>query len=192
MQHQNRPQTLVRRLASSTSLRSSAIAVSPRSGLPTRWVAAALFTSVVSLPNSSTAVEIARTTSSSSSRSVWTNRARPPRAWISASTRRPSGSLRPAISTFAPSLAKRWAIPRPMPRVAPVTSATFPSSRMAASAAAQPSADSMASTSSAAWGSVGGAKRAATRPSRSTTNLAKFHLMSPDPSGSVDWAVSQA
>src|SRR6476660_6583094 len=35
-----------------------------------------------------------------------------------------------ATTTTAPSSAKRWAMPRPIPCAAPVTTATFPSSRI--------------------------------------------------------------
>jgi catechol 2,3-dioxygenase len=45
---------------------------------------------------------------------------------------------------------------------------------------------------SGAVGVVPGSKRAATAPERSTRNLAKFHLMSPGPSGLVGCPVSQA
>src|SRR2546426_1118237 len=49
----------------------------------------------------------------------------------------------------------------------------------------------MIARTSGAVGVVEGSKRATTEPVRSTTNLAKFHLMSPGPSGLVDWLVSQ-
>jgi hypothetical protein len=41
-------------------------------------------------------------------------------------------------------------------------------------------------------GDVAGSKRAINAPARSTTNLAKFHLMRPGPSGFVGWLVIHA
>ena len=47
-------------------------------------------------------------------------------AAISAAAASACACSRSAITTLAPSAAKRWAMPRPMPEAAPVTMATFP------------------------------------------------------------------
>ena len=53
----------------------------------------------------------------------------PPAPWIQSSTASRSAALRAARTTCAPSAASASAIAAPMPRLAPVTSASFPSSR---------------------------------------------------------------
>jgi hypothetical protein len=52
--------------------------------------------------------------------------ASPARARIPAATSSQASSLRLEITTFAPCSAMRSAIARPMPRLAPVMTATFP------------------------------------------------------------------
>ena len=90
----------------------------------------ALFTSVVRGPKRSTVVSTARATSASTPLSARTNTARPPAAVTASSTARPLASERPVNPTAAPSAASISTIPRPMPRVPPVTSAIFSSSRI--------------------------------------------------------------
>ena len=52
--------------------------------------------------------------------------ASPPASRISAVTRSQSSAVRLEIVTLAPCAARAWAMARPMPFVAPVTTATFP------------------------------------------------------------------
>ena len=63
----------------------------------------------------------------SSVTSVRTNVASPPPASISLTTSAPLSSRRPATTTFAPDPANATAVARPMPLVAPTTTATLPS-----------------------------------------------------------------
>src|SRR2546426_765796 len=65
-------------------------------------------------------------TSSGDLRSARTNSASPPFASIAATTSAPRASLRPLISTRAPSRASASAVARPMPEVPPVTNARCP------------------------------------------------------------------
>jgi len=69
-------------------------------------------------------------TLSSAARSARTNRAEPPSPRIAATTSEPRRSSRPDTTTSAPSRANASAVARPIPDVLPVTSATFPASRM--------------------------------------------------------------
>lgn len=90
----------------------------------------ALFTNVVSAPNSSTVARTAPATWSSWPLSARTYRARPPESRTPDSTSRPKSAERPVKATAAPSRASISTTPRPIPRVPPVTSATLPSSLM--------------------------------------------------------------
>src|SRR2546422_10179497 len=65
-------------------------------------------------------------TSSGDLRSARTTSASPPSASIAATTSAPRASLRPLISTCAPSRASASAVARPMPEVPPVTNARCP------------------------------------------------------------------
>ena len=98
--------------------------------LPTSSDAMALFTSVVTQPKRSTVAATAPATCSSTPLSARTYIARPPASLTAASTALPASSDRPVNATAAPSAANISTIPWPIPRVPPVTSATFPSSRM--------------------------------------------------------------
>src|SRR5262245_36280224 len=88
----------------------------------------ALFTSVSSLPNSLTALATVRRTSSSALASQAIAIALPPAAVIPAAVSFTRSPERAAQTTAAPSRAKRWLIALPIPRDAPVMSATRPSS----------------------------------------------------------------
>lgn len=128
LQHQTTALSATSMIESQASLSSSVTRRSARPG-PMSSVGAALLTSVVTVPYRSSAAPTMATTSSSWARSVRTNTASPPAARISSSTAAPSSSLRPVTTTRAPSRAKRTAVARPIPRVDPVTIATFPASR---------------------------------------------------------------
>src|SRR4051794_23427416 len=93
----------------------------------------ALLTSVVSGPKVSTAARTASATSSSMPLSARMYRARPPESCTAAATSPPRSSDRPVNATAAPSAASIRTTPAPIPRVPPVTSATFPSSRITSS-----------------------------------------------------------
>ena len=97
--------------------------------------------------------------------------------------RRPVRLMRSLSHGLSPG--PRAMVVRPSPCAQALASAGAP-------AAQPPSALSMLWRTSGAEGDVGGAKRASTLPFRPTTNLAKFHLMSPGPSGCVACSVSQA
>src|SRR6185503_1224468 len=87
----------------------------------------ALFTRMSTLPNSATVRSTAPTTCSRTPTSVRTNSDRTPNSAASSSAHaRPLSSAISATSTFAPSRAKRRAMPRPIPCPAPVTIAARP------------------------------------------------------------------
>src|SRR5262245_43932438 len=88
----------------------------------------ALFTSVSSLPKSLTAIATARRTSSSTLASQTIAIALPPAAVIPAAVSFTRSPERAAQATAAPSRAKRSLSALPIPREAPVMSATRPSS----------------------------------------------------------------
>ena len=67
-----------------------------------------------------------RVTAAASPTSAATKRARPPSAEIASTTFLPRSASRPWTTTSAPSRARRSAIARPIPEVAPVTSAVWP------------------------------------------------------------------
>src|SRR6516165_5053726 len=93
----------------------------------------ALFTMTSSRPWRSTVRPISASTSSQRPTSVrWKDAAPPARLMISSVGSPPSTGCSPisAITTLAPSLAKLMAIARPMPELAPVTTAIFPASRL--------------------------------------------------------------
>src|SRR6202022_164238 len=77
-------------------------------------------------PNFSTACAISPRISSSTVTSVWRKRQLAPSLPASAS---PSGARRPAMTIFAPSATNISAVRSPIPLVAPVMTATLPSSR---------------------------------------------------------------
>ena len=119
--------------------------VTSTSGLmfePISTVGAALFTRVVSEPNRSTTPAITPATLSSLVTSRAKNSASPPSARMRSTTFCPRSTVRPVTATWAPSAACICAIDRPIPRVEPETSATFPSSLISClplSAATNPS-----------------------------------------------------
>jgi hypothetical protein len=96
------------------------------SGL-TIWMPA-LLTRISSRPNRSIVEAIPASTAASSLTSMATPAAVPPARLISAAVVSADGNCRSAITTFAPSVAKRLAISLPMPLAAPVMMATLPSS----------------------------------------------------------------
>ena len=83
------------------------------------------------LPNLSTASEISDFICASTATSVCWKMQAAPSFFASAS---PSGMRRPAMTTFAPSATNISAVRSPMPLVAPVMTATLPSSRPMSSA----------------------------------------------------------
>jgi len=102
---------------------SSAVSSGPKWGL-----VAALLIATSTWPKVSTVCATSAVTSS-----VWPTwacraSASPPAASISSATICTFSNLRLLTTTFAPACASRSAIARPMPRDAPVTTATFPSS----------------------------------------------------------------
>src|SRR5919198_1798803 len=93
----------------------------------------ALLTTRSRPPKASRASAKARATSSSTVTSIATGNARPPAASMASAIARASSTLpRWLMATAAPWAASSNAVPRPMPVVAPVTSARRPSSRRAA------------------------------------------------------------
>jgi hypothetical protein len=86
----------------------------------------ALATRMSRPPNALTVSAIMRRTWSPSFTSAASATARPPSPSSSASAAAFFASLRPAIATSAPARAKPLAMPRPMPPLPPVTSATLP------------------------------------------------------------------
>ncbi len=103
------------------------------SSVPVREIALALLTRTSSPPNVFTAVLTAAATASASRTSNCSASALPPAVSISfATVWMVPGSFGcgsadlPVTTTFAPSHAKRSAISRPMPRVAPVMNTVFP------------------------------------------------------------------
>src|SRR5882724_1167564 len=90
----------------------------------------ALLTSTLSLPKRCSASATASCQSFSRVTSSRTKAASPPLAATSASTARPSASSTSAMTTCAPSRANILASAAPMPRAAPLISATFPASLM--------------------------------------------------------------
>ncbi len=104
---------------------SSVLSSSSTLGLGTK----ALLTRMSSPPKTSTAVAIAASRLALRVTSVWTNNARAPRASHSAATAGPVAVSISAITTIAPSRAKRRATPRPMPVPAPVMKAILSLSR---------------------------------------------------------------
>ena len=76
-------------------------------------------------PNFSTASAISACIWASTVTSVWRKTQAAPSCFASAS---PSGMRRPAITILAPSATKTSAVRNPMPLVAPVITATLPSS----------------------------------------------------------------
>src|SRR5580704_8440416 len=97
----------------SSNVASSRFAVGPNQDIP------ALFTKTSTGPTAS----IMPRSASRSLRSAATNRPRPPCAAISWTTSAPRSGSRPCTTTSHPSPASRTAVARPMPEVAPVTSA---------------------------------------------------------------------
>jgi hypothetical protein len=77
-------------------------------------------------PKARTAASTSPRASLTRPRSAACQEAFPPSAPISATTPRPAAASRPLTTTAAPSRAHARAIARPMPRVAPVTTATRP------------------------------------------------------------------
>ena len=126
-QHRNVPRTfaaITRSHASSDVSRKGAYDPMP-----------ALFTSTSICPNlSSEACVIARTLSSSRTSHATASASRPSAStssatlWIVPGSCRRGVSVRPATTTLHPAPASPKAMARPMPRVAPVTMATFPES----------------------------------------------------------------
>src|SRR6516165_1103644 len=88
----------------------------------------ALLTRISSRPNRSIVVAIPASTAASSLTSMATPVAVPPARLISAAAASADRDCRSAITTVAPSVAKRHAISLPMPLAAPVMMATLPSS----------------------------------------------------------------
>src|SRR6478752_6949512 len=95
----------------------------PRSGVGPNQEKPALLTRMSTLPASSAR----RVTAPASPTSAATKRARPRSAEIASTTVVPRPASRPWTTTSAPSRARRSAIARPIPEVAPVTSALWPS-----------------------------------------------------------------
>src|SRR6516162_10930797 len=93
----------------------------------TIWMPA-LLTRISSRPNRSIVVAMPTSTAASSLTSMATPVAVPPARLSSAAAASADGDCRSAITTFAPSVAKRHAISLPMPLAAPVMMATLPSS----------------------------------------------------------------
>src|SRR5437870_1109849 len=117
----NTPRTLM----SSTRSISSSVVSSNVFGM----AVPALFTRTSSLPNVSTVLLTPALTASASLASAWIAIAFPPARSISLTTdAAASGPFEYVMATFAPSAARRLAIPAPMPREPPVMSAIFPSS----------------------------------------------------------------
>src|SRR5437870_11047236 len=117
----NTPRTLM----SSTRSISSSVVSSNVFGM----AVPALFTRTSSLPNVSTVLLTPALTASASLASAWIAIAFPPARSISLTTdAAASGPFEYVMATFAPSAARRLAIPAPMPRELPVMSAIFPSS----------------------------------------------------------------
>src|SRR5579872_2963660 len=90
----------------------------------------ALFTRMSSLPYFCPVVSTTFFQSASLVTSRCINSALPLVRVMSEATLRPSSSSVSAITTLAPSLAKRRAVAAPMPEAAPLTMATFPARRM--------------------------------------------------------------
>src|SRR6516225_1927725 len=114
---------------------------------PSKWIASIFFQSwngnssigltiwmpawlmrMSSRPNRSIVVSIPASTAAWSLTSIATPAAVPPARSISVAAASADGNCRSAITTFAPSVAKRLAISLPMPLAAPVMMATLPSS----------------------------------------------------------------
>ena len=91
-----------------------------------RPVSAALLTRMSRPPNRATAKRINPRQTSSLVRSPSKYSASQPAALTRRTVSAPSARSRPCTTTFDPSCAKCSAIPRPMPEVAPVTTATLP------------------------------------------------------------------
>ena len=86
----------------------------------------ALFTNTSRLPNVATVFSTAALTALASAASAWIAIALPPAASMAFTTdAAASAPFEYVIATFAPSAARRFAIAAPMPRDAPVTSATL-------------------------------------------------------------------
>src|SRR5579864_260050 len=93
----------------------------------------ALFTMTSSRPCRSTVAPMSPSISPHRPTSVWWNTARPPARAMSALVGSPPStgfSVMSAMTTAAPSAAKLMAIARPIPELAPVTTATLPASRL--------------------------------------------------------------
>src|SRR6202042_2886914 len=80
------------------------------------------------------AVANSRPTSSILLTSVGTGVAAPPAAWMPAATPARAARARGARTTCAPAPARAWAVAAPIPRLAPVTTATRPASQCPGSA----------------------------------------------------------
>ena len=120
--HRNTPRMLVSRVRFQTNSETSASG-GVRMRIP------ALFTNTSSFPKRSSVWSTMLLTCSALETSVSTNRASPPASPTMATVFRPSGTLRSATVTLAPSPAKRSAAARPMPVAPPVIMATLSSRR---------------------------------------------------------------
>src|ERR1700728_846763 len=107
--------------------------------VPTSTVGAALFTRMDIDPKRSATASVTERTLSSWLTSNSKNSASLPAPRMRSTTFCPRSLVRPVTATAAPSAANCCAIDRPMPRVDPEMSATFPSSRMGPSLSAKPS-----------------------------------------------------
>src|SRR5262245_14672736 len=85
----------------------------------------ALLTRMSSRPKRSTAFWVSASASDHRETSARQKSASPPARRISSTTALPARGSRPTISTLAPSAAKTWAIPLPMPRLEPVITAVL-------------------------------------------------------------------
>ena len=90
--------------------------------------APALLTSTSTVPKAPIVASTSAWTWAGSVTSVGTATARPPADWISFAARSRASGLRAARATDAPAAANAVAMARPMPRLPPVTMATWPSS----------------------------------------------------------------
>jgi hypothetical protein len=138
------PSPLVRRNGVAALLRTNAVVTlkwnerSRKPALVSRngrgIVPPALFTTTSTRPNSPVAAATISSTASLSFTSVGSTSASRPNPRTSAATSSSCSLVRAASTTLAPASAKVRAIAAPMPRPAPVTIATFPSSRKASTA----------------------------------------------------------
>src|ERR1700736_6754718 len=122
-----RHRNVLRRLPASAASKSA----SERSARAFGWCPPpALLKATSNRPYSSSVRSKSRSTDAASVTSVLTAIALPPAATMSRATPARSLSVRAASTTRAPAAANRRAVSAPMPRLAPVTSATRPSKRL--------------------------------------------------------------